>query len=399
MLRLAGSLGLAQVGFHAWIATLPVAMASVGRPDAEIGAVVGSAAVFNLVAALGAGGLIDRFGGRAVYLGGTLFLVAGAVPFALGLVDASSSFAQLVALRMLQGVGLAAVLPAVMTLVPGQVSRASLPTAVAVVGVAGSISLAFTPAVSLVLLEGGGLAAVGVLVCASVAAGAALMWTIRDVEHDALQKAPTSVRPAWRPTWAAPLVTIVLYMTHWGVVTAYLPQRAIHAGADIGLFFMADALGLLVLRVPAGWLAGRVGSRPLLMAGLGVTAVALVLLFGSVTTPMLIVAGLLTGAGSALIVPVVQLELALRSDAHDRGSAFALFTVAFGAGISLGSLAVAPVYDTIGFEGALAGGLVAVVIASLVTLSDRGWSRPGSSTGRPGQRVQAAEPSPRPLEP
>ena len=52
MIRLAFAQGFAQVGFHAWIATLPVAMAMAGRPDGEIGAVVGAAAIFNLLAAL-----------------------------------------------------------------------------------------------------------------------------------------------------------------------------------------------------------------------------------------------------------------------------------------------------------------------------------------------------------
>ena len=42
MIRLAFAQGFAQVGFHAWIATLPVAMAAAGRPDGEIGAVVGA---------------------------------------------------------------------------------------------------------------------------------------------------------------------------------------------------------------------------------------------------------------------------------------------------------------------------------------------------------------------
>lgn len=44
-------MGLSQSGFHAFIASMPLAMAAVGRPDGEIGAIMGSAAVFNLVAA------------------------------------------------------------------------------------------------------------------------------------------------------------------------------------------------------------------------------------------------------------------------------------------------------------------------------------------------------------
>ena len=41
-------------------------------------------------------------------------------------------------------------------------------------------------------------------------------------------------------SWALPLLMIVLYVAHWGTVTAYLPARAEDAGANVGLFFAAD---------------------------------------------------------------------------------------------------------------------------------------------------------------
>ncbi|MER3418394.1 MAG: hypothetical protein C4343_04685, partial [Chloroflexota bacterium] len=58
---------------------------------------------------------------------------------------------------------------------------------------------------------------------------------------------------AYRTSWAAPLAIVVLFVAHWGVVTAYLPQRAEEAGANIGLFFAADGVSVLLMRVPAGW--------------------------------------------------------------------------------------------------------------------------------------------------
>jgi MFS family permease len=377
VIRLAASLGFAQAGFHAWIASIPVAMAAVGRPDPEIGLVVGSAAVANLLAALASGGLIDRFGGRAAYLVGTLVLFAGAAPIALGLVGAASDSLELILLRALQGIGLAIVLPSVMMLVPGQVPRRRLPTALAVVGVAGNVSLAVTPATSLALLSTWGLPAVGLAVCLSVAGGAVLLWPVRDHEREAMERRPTAFRPAWRRSWLAPVLTTILFIAHWGVVTAYLPQRAQAAGADIGLFFTADALGLLALRVPAGWLAGRIGSRPLIIVGVLVTLVGVALILPPPETWLLVVAGLLCGAGSAFFFPVMALELTFRSDVGTRGSAFALYGLAFGAGIALGSLAVAPIYPLIGFDLALLGGLALVAVAGAIALLDGDLAPPG----------------------
>lgn len=377
MIRLALSLGLSQAGFHAWIATIPVAMAAAGRSDTEIGAVVGAASVFNLLAALASGVLIDRYGGRAVYLVGTLSLFAGALPVALDLVGPQSSFAALIVIRLLQGAGLAAVLPAVMTLVPGQVPRQRLATALAVVGVAGNISLALTPALTLWLLANWGFSSVGLAVCVSVTAGALILWPLVDPERVGVVRRADAFRPAWRRAWRMPIAFTLLFVAHWGVITAYLPQRAEAAGADIGLFFMADALGLLALRIPAGWLAGRMGSRPLLLFGALITLAGIVLLLAPLSTDLLVLSGLLTGAGSAFVFPIISLELTLRSDATDRGSAFAFFAVAFGAGIALGSLAIAPVYSLIGFEVSILGGLALVVVSGALALADRTLSRSG----------------------
>jgi MFS family permease len=381
VIRLALALALAQSGYHAWIATIPVALVALGRPAGEIGAIVGSASVFNLVAAALSGGLIDRYGGRGMYLAGCGALVIAAVPIAFGWVDGSSSFAAWVAVRMMQGVGLAAVLPAVMSLVPDAVPAARVSTALAFVGVAGNCSLALTPPVSLLLLERFGLSGVAVATIVSVGTGAAIIrvrgaaWSLR-VPSRARTRAGLAdlrraVRPAWRPVWLAPLACVFLFVAHWGVVTGYLAQRTQPVGADIGLFFTADAVALLTVRIPAGWLAGRIAPLPLLLAGVAINCAGVAVLFLPPTTALLVVAGIGTGVGSALFFPVILVELNRRSDAHDRGSAFALQSVAFGSGIAAGSLGIAAFYDAIGFEAALAIGVVACAASGIVALADR----------------------------
>jgi MFS family permease len=160
------------------------------------------------------------------------------------------------------------------------------------------------------------------------------------------------------------------------VVIGYLPQRAEAAGADIGLFFTGDALALLVLRVPAGWLAGRIGSLPLVLAGLAVTGGSLSLLLVPATTLLLVLAGVGTGAGAALLIPTLFLELSNRSDATDRGSGFALLSVAFSGGIALGSIGIAPVFDRLGFELALTLGIGACGAAAVAALLDGALRHP-----------------------
>ena len=162
-----------------------------------------------------------------------------------------------------------------------------------------------------------------------------------------------------------------LYVAHWGVVTAYLPQRAEAAGADIGLFFVADGIAILLLRMPSGWLADRMRPVLLVTAGLAATAVAVMLLALPPTTPILILAGVLTGAGGGVVITPLLVELSRRSADADRGSAFALFSASLAGSLVLGSIGAAPLVAAAGFEAAILATLGGLLFATLVALSDR----------------------------
>jgi MFS family permease len=261
-------------------------------------------------------------------------------------------------------------MPSVQTLLPGQVRRSQLPMAVGVVGMAGNLSLALTPAIALMIMDAAGFAAVGTAVCAVLMVAVLLIWPVTDPSRAGRPVSPRLFRPAWRPEWARPLLVTVLIIVNWGVITGYLPQRAELAGADVGLFFTMDALALMALRIPMGWLAGRIGPLPLLLAGAIITAASVALLVLPATNLLLIASGLGTGAGSALVFPVLNLEFIERSEPAIRGSAFGLYSVAFGAGVAIGSVGIAPFYTVIGWEVAMGLGVAAAALAGVVAALD-----------------------------
>jgi len=199
-------------------------------------------------------------------------------------------------------------------------------------------------------------------------------------EDTAGHDGPTDVAPrrlglAFRRAWAPVIAVDLLFIVHWGVVVAFLPQRAEAAGANIGLFFVADGLAILLVRVPSGWLADRIRPLALVLVGLLATGCAIVVLTRSPTTPLLVLAGCLTGVGGGLVITPLLVELSRRSRDADRGSAFSMFSAANATALAIGSIGGALIVERFGFETAMLATLVGVVAAAALATADSGLRR------------------------
>jgi predicted MFS family arabinose efflux permease len=104
--------------------------------------------------------------------------------------------------------------------------------------------------------------------------------------------------------------------------------------------------------------------------GVTLTACAIALLLLPLSTPLLIVSGLLGGGASAAVLSPVLFELNRRSTDADRGSAFALYSGALAGAISLGSIGSAPIVAAFGLSAALVAGVALILVALAITLAD-----------------------------
>lgn len=382
MLRLAIALFAVQSGFHGFTASLPVALARAGMPDAEIGLIVGIAPLVQVPAAFLAGVIVDRVGGLRVFTFGGLAYLVGCAILALPGVEPGGPVAPFIVARIAQGIGIAGTLPAALSLVPYLTDPSQRGFALAFVGSAHNLTLVAMPPLSLGILAAASLHGVAITMAGVVALGLLLVWV---VPLRTRPVAPMGAEPmgpthkarrhfgfAVRRAWAAPISIVVLFIAHWGVIVAYLPQRAEAAGADIGLFFVADGVAIIASRVPAGWLTDRMRPVILMLVGLAMTAAMLVLLAFPSTTPLLVVAGALSGFGAGLVMTPVLVELSRRSGDADRGSAFSLFSAAQALALVLGSIGGAPLVATFGFEATILVTLAGIAGAAGLTLSDAG---------------------------
>ncbi|OGO56303.1 MAG: hypothetical protein A2V85_10635 [Chloroflexi bacterium RBG_16_72_14] len=310
--------------------------------------------------------------------------------------DVAGSLVPFVVVRVLQGVGIGLALPAALSLVPRMVAPARLSSSLAYVGAAQNLTLVVLPPLSIAILDTAALDGVAASVVAVVLAGLVLgqRLPVRAVAADAVAARAARRRfgITFRREWAAPLLVLVTYVAHWGAVTAYLPVRAEAAGADIGLYFAADGLAIFLMRLPSGWLVDRFTARILILVGAGATALAVGMLLLPLTTPLLVVSGLIGGGAGALVLTPVTVELSRRSTDADRGSAFAMLSGGIAVAITLGSIGGAPIVALLGLSAALAAGIVLIGVSMAVTLSDPLLARPsrGRGTGTPGTAAPAA---------
>lgn len=382
VILLALSTFLVQAGFHGYTAALPLALARAGEADATIGLIVGTAALVQIPAAIAGGRLVDRFGGIRLFgAGGAAYVLASGILLLPG-VEPGGPVLPLILARALQGMGIALALPAAFSLVPGIVDPARLGSGLAIVGAAQNLTLVVMPPLSIAILDAGSFDGVAAATIVFVVSGVLLVWRL-PISLRTSEAVPTARRfgITFRREWAVPLAIVITYVAHWGAIIAYLPVRASAVGADIGLYFAADGIGIFAMRLPSGWLADRVSSRVLLTAGSAVTAAAVGMLLLPLSTPLLIVSGLIGGAGGAVVMTPVLLELSRRSSDADRGSAFALYSGALAGALTLGSIGGAPVVSVFGLSAALVVGIALIGVAMVLTLWDpslRGVTRPAT---------------------
>jgi MFS family permease len=391
MLRLALALFAVQAGFHGFTASLPIALARAGVPDAQIGLIVGTAALVQIPAAFVAGIVVDRLGGVRAFTGAGLAYLVGCAFLLLPGAEPGGPSWPFVAARLFQGIGVAAALPAALSLVPMIVERNRRGFGLGFVGSAHNLTLVAIPPLALAVLAMSSLHGVALMAVALVLIGLVLIRTIprsfvRTGGQDPDGADPAGVARrrlgfAFRRAWAPLIVVEVMYIIHWGVIVAFLPQRAEAAGANVGLYFVADGLAVLASRVPSGWLSERIPPIVLMTTGLVSTTAAILLLTLPPTTPLLVLAGALTGLGGGLVNTPILVELSRRSHDADRGSAFSLFSASSASGLALGSIGGALLVGSFGFVVGILATLTGVLCGAVVALLDPELRRPARPSG------------------
>jgi MFS family permease len=302
------------------------------------------------------GALSDRFRRRKLFIQlGLVAMGAGT----LGFVGAHH-FRDLLALRALQGLGVALTIPASMALMAASTEKRNRGGAMGVYTTMRMVGFATGPLLGGLLLTRLGFDAAFFAGAAAIAVGLVLvqLWVREPAAVTTLEAG--EARPAFRVFDPGLLTSGILGVgfATFTMASAFslmvtlekqFNDRLHETAAGFGVAFSALMVSRLLFQVPLGHWSDRIGRKPLILAGLVLMAPATAALGWVGSTAQLTGVRLVQGLASAAIAAPAFALAADLARGGGEGRQMAVVTTGFGLGIAVGPL-LAGLLATVSFE-------------------------------------------------
>ena len=369
-------------GIGSLLPILPLYLRERGASYALVGVIVGSALVAQAIAQWPAGLLAERIGAKTMMIGGLVVAAAASVTFIIPL-----PVGWLIALRFVQGLGFAAVIPAELAAVADVVPHAKLGRAYGWVSGAQQAGFIGGPAIGGFLAVFGRWTVFAVTGAALLGAAAVIAVTLKTTSRAHVElpgltmSGPTRARSAVRAVVPLSLglgLLIGIYDVIWSL---YMRSRGA-SDPVVGLSFTLFALPLLVATPLAGWSSDRLDRR-----WLAVGSIALGSLMGPIypnlqSIPLILFVGLFEGALWAFTTPSMNSFL-MDAVAERRAEAQGIVGTALSTATAVGSLVGGALFSwgvAVPFLAAAGGGVLFSLLAVPALLA-AGARRPAPEAG------------------
>ncbi|MGQ0550997.1 MAG: MFS transporter [Armatimonadota bacterium] len=389
--RIAVIIGIGQLGFATVIPLLPLYLTErLGASVKLVGVVVATVALVETFFKTAWGGVADRRGPRPVMIAG--LILSSIAPLVMSVLRVPILF---VPLRLVDGLGSAALLPAAATAIADATTPDRRATGMAVLNMFFLIGLGLGPVLGLLVAGFAGDFRAGFYLASALLAAAAVLAVFmfplgrRRVHPDAQVGYHTTLHPAGLRAVVAvlrlsPLLAslyLVAFVQMFGV-GLLVPIAAIYAKRVAGLseqaisvVLFAVVMAVALASVPAGRLADRVGKMRLIVAGLVPGTLGMWLIPFSERLWLLIVAGALLGVSYALWAPAWMALISELAPAGNLGLAMGASETVQGLGLVLGPLLGGLLWDALGprapFIASAAVLTIGTIIAARTIRSER----------------------------
>ena len=292
------------------------------------------------------GGLTDRLGNRKQMISIGLIIMGVAT---LGFVIASR-FIDLIALRLLQGLGVAVTVPAALAIMAAATQKESRGGAMGVYTTMRMVGFAAGPLIGGFLYERYGFDATFVAGTVFIAIGLLMVMVLLDNDRAAVKPGKMDAAPQKTRLFDRELLGVgiigaglasFIMASDFSMISSLENQfnsRLGQGALGFGIAFSALMVSRLIFQIPLGNFSDRWGRKPFIIAGLLLMAPATALLGYVATMVQFTGLRLVQGLASAAIAAPA---FALAADVSKRGGEgrqMSIVTMSFGLGIAVGPL-------------------------------------------------------------
>ncbi len=381
--RIAIIIGIGQLGFATVIPLLPLHLTErLGASVRLVGVVVATVALVETFFKTAWGGVADRFGPRPVMIAG--LILSSVAPLVMSVLRIPILF---VPLRLVDGLGSAALLPAAATAIADATTPDRRATGMALLNMLFLIGLGLGPVLGLFVAGFARDFRAGFYLASALLAGAAVLAAFtfphgpRGIHpargfvgyHATVQ--PARLEAVVRTLRTSPLLAslyLVAFVQMFGV-GLLVPIAAIYARRvaglseqAIGAVLFAVVMAVALASVPAGRLADRVGKMRLIVAGMVPGTLGMWLIPFSEQLWHLIVAGALLGVSYALWAPAWLALISELAPAGNLGLAVGASETVQGLGLVLGPLLGGLLWDALGPQAPFIASAIVLTVGTVI---------------------------------
>lgn len=356
---------------HALSPTLPVYLVQIGGNQRSVGYVMAAYTIGALIMRPIAGRLVDRRGRKKILIMGLLSALA-----VTALYRFATDVPLLLVVRCLHGLTYGIIGTAIGTMAADSLPVARFTEGMGYFGLTSSISMAITPMVGFWLVGRSGFPVLFLAVVLMTGLAFCCSMTVTSADDQLCAPAGPVIK-SWTGLLeksALPASAVMFFVSVvYGAVLSFIALHAVEQGiANIGLFFTANALTMLVTRPLSGRWADRGDvNRVLLIAHLAIF-IGMVTVGLSHTIISFFLAGAILGLGFGFFIPTLQALSVRDVPANRRGAATGTFFIAIDLGIGMGTILLGYVAEAAGYQIMFFTTLIPLALAGAICFRLRG---------------------------
>lgn len=344
---------------------VPLFLLTIGGDTRDVGYVMGVYTISAMLIRPVAGWLVDKYSRNKVMIGGILLMLLTCL-----LYNMAANVPVMTLIRVLHGLVFGLASTAIATIAVDSLPVARLNEGMGYFGLTSTLSMAMAPIIGFALVGHYGYPMLFAAIAVMTGLAFLSSWLVQVVLVP-VNTSGSSSRGFWSSLLektALPAASVMFFLAVvYGALLCYISLYAVERGIDnVGLFFTATALTMLLTRPIAGrWADSGAANQVLLLGHLAIFA-GMLTTGHSCTIIGFALAGLLNGIGFGACMPVLQAQAVMKTPVHRRGAATGTFYAVFDLGIGLGTVMWGYVAAASSYQVMYYYTLIPVVLAGLV---------------------------------